>query len=184
MDDAYRVIFEQRLKTVLKSEDVLARVGGGSSRFGDGLISAPILPREAAALAYLQEVLGPGKLALFESSRVADGILFVQWSEMIGGQRRGPADHVTNRGDVFAHVSQAFVGCYATVVHSVRAVFNQLCVQIHLEEGNTHVFALPHALRIDLRILVIGGIGIDPNAVALLLADKPVGWYFINLPRN
>ena len=103
---------------------------------------------------------------------------------MIGGERRAGRQNVADGSDVFAEVAEALFGADAAFIERARAIVQHAGLQVHLEERQAHFPALAHALGVDLGIRVAGGIGVDANAIVVLIADQAVGGDAVNLAGN
>ena len=184
MDRVQGAVVEQRLKTALKPENILAGQDGRDGGVGDGLVSLPIEVGILSTFRYLEEVFGPGKLVRFEGPGVADRIVDIERAEVVGGQGRARTDDIADGGDVFAQVTQALFGADAALVERAGTVAQHAGLQVHLEESQPHFLALPHALSVNLGVFMRSCVRIDTDAIAILIANQPVGGNAIDLAGN
>src|ERR1035441_16550 len=122
VDDVHRVVLDQGTESFLQAEQAFAGVDGRDGGFLDFLVGAPIPGGVAGTQRTdLQEIFRPGEFELFEIVGMADGVVDVERSEVVGRQGRFPADGVAYGLNLFAVHLEALGRGHTAAVQPGRA---------------------------------------------------------------
>src|SRR5258708_12358382 len=145
----------------------------------DGLLDlleqVRVLPRN--------HVFQPSRVVPLESVSQADARLYADVSKMVARERNVIANVLPHSGHKVRYQLGAFgreLDAGKHVLHSIAAadghafrtcdgagnVLQQVDAKVHLEPGESLLFALLKALPVDLRILRLGGVGVAADLVA------------------
>ena len=161
MDDVHRVVLDEGPESFFQAKQALAGVNRSGGGFLDLLVGAPILRSiSGTERAHLQEILGPREFILFEKARVANRVVHVERAEVVGRQRRFPADGVAHGLNVLAVHLESLGRRHAARVQPSRPVADHPGHQVHLEKREPELLARNHAFGIDFGFAALVGVAI------------------------